>query len=218
MPRAVQARAREEPMVRRDQILNETIRLLGKRGYYGLTIQEVAKSCGLSNAGLLYYFASKDHLLVAVLQEFDRHETEIIAPLAELATRRIGRGANAETAAVELLRAIVLRGIAQPELVRLYNVLQSESLEPSHPAHQAFREREARILDLLTETMRSHVPDPRSAARRLFALMDGLGQQWIRSGQAFDIVDEWDRAVAAFLPHLAAPQVKQRAPARRKKA
>jgi len=37
--------------------------------------------------------------------------------------------------------------------------------------------------------------------------MDGLGQQWTREEQAFDIRDEWDRAIATVVPALNIPSV-----------
>ncbi len=206
MRQAALARTREEPAVRRDQIIEEATRLVGRRGYYGLKIQEVAKRCGLSNAGLLYHFPSKEHLMAAVLQEFDRRVTEVIAPLVERATQRISRTEKAREATADVLRLIVERGIAQPELVRLSNVLQAESLDPGHPAHLPLRTRDTKILDLLTKLTMPYFADPRSAARRLLALMDGLGQQWLRAGQSFDILDEWARAIEVFLPALTPPR------------
>jgi len=50
------------PEVRREQILEEAISILGRLGYHGFTIHELAERCGLSNAGLLYHFPSKDQL------------------------------------------------------------------------------------------------------------------------------------------------------------
>jgi hypothetical protein len=45
-----------------------------------------------------------------------------------------------------------------------------------------------------------HVAEPRSTARQIHALMDGLSLQWLREKQAFDLVAEWDRAIAMLLP------------------
>lgn len=203
MSSKVRRRTREAPEVRREKIIDETIRLIGQRGYYGFTVQEAAEQCGLSNAGLLYYFPSKDHLLIAVLEEFDRRETEIVAPVADFASR--ARSEKTGLAVRQLLRTIAARGSAHPDLVRLYNVLQAESLEPSHPAHHALRAREAKILKLLTEVLRPYVASPGSTARHLFALMDGLGQQWIRAGHSFNLLDEYTRALDSLLPQLSAP-------------
>lgn len=216
MAQTSRVRTRDDPAVRRAQILKETIRLIGERGYYGFPIQEVAKRCGITNAGLLHYFSSKDQLLTAVLQEYERHEVDILAPLIELATRRIGRTEKSRIAAAELLRRLAVDGTSQPEMMRLYSVLQAESLDPNHPAHQSFRARETKIIALLSEVVRPYCKDAASTARHVYAVMDGLGQQWIRSSQSFDLVTELERAVGRILPALAAPASKRNTPAKKK--
>ena len=64
-------RVREDPKVRRSQIVDEAIRIIGEYGYYGFTVQALAERCQLSNAGLLHYFGNKDDLLLALLDEPD---------------------------------------------------------------------------------------------------------------------------------------------------
>ena len=202
-PRPAQARSREHRDVRRDQILGEAIRLAGERGYYGLTLQEVAQRCGVTNAGLVYYFGSKDQLLLDMLQEFERRETAAMTPLVALATREARNSELAVDALLDVLRTMVARVGAQPEMAQLYTVLQAETLNPDHPGHASFRAREAATLNLFATLVSTYVDDPQSTARQLLALMDGLKQQWVREDSAFDLVVEWDRAIATVLPGLA---------------
>jgi AcrR family transcriptional regulator len=201
MARAAGPASRDDQDSRRAQILDEAIRIVGERGYYGFTVQELAQRCGVSNAGLLYHFSTKDILLLAMLEEFERRERAAIAPLAALAKQ-----APSPAALADLLRTMVARSATQPELGRLCMVLASESLDPSHPAHAAFRAREAAVLALFTRLVSPYVTEPRSTARQLFALLDGLGQQWVREDQAFDIQAEWDRAMASLIPALDLPR------------
>lgn len=190
--------------MRRDQILDEAIRIVGERGYYGFTVQDLAQRCGISNAGLLYHFGSKDQLLLCMLQEFERRETEAIAPLVALADEELGRG-EGSTALLALLRTMVARASTQPQIGRLYMTLQAETLDPSHPAHESFQLREAAVLELFTRLVTPYIAEPRSAARRLLALMDGLAQQWVRENESFDLAGEWDQAVRTVLPQLHDP-------------
>jgi hypothetical protein len=92
------------------------------------------------------------------------------------------------------------RADSNPELVRFYAVLQAESLDKEHPAHDSFRTRESAVLELFSRLIGPYVKEPLSTARQLLALMDGLRLQWLRSGQSFDAVSEWIRAVAALVP------------------
>lgn len=202
MAREARGRSREDQDARREQIIDEAIRIVGERGFYGFTVQDLAQRCGVSNAGLLYHFKTKDQLLVCMLQEFETRETAAIAPLVDLAGQTLGSSKKSAAAVQDLLRTMVARASTHPEMGRLYMVLQSETLDPAHPAYESFRAREAKTLELFAKVAAPFSEDPPTAARQLLALMDGLSQQWVRSSQGFDLVAEWDRAVATVLPAL----------------
>jgi AcrR family transcriptional regulator len=202
-------RTREAPEVRQARILKEAIRILGQRGYHGFTVQELAERCGLSNAGLLYHFPSKEQLFVAVVQELEQREIQVLAPLVAVVERT---GAPL-TAVIDLLHTMVARG-SEPELVRLYAVLQSESLDKAHPAHDSFRRREEQTLSLFAKLVAPHVSRPVSTARQMLALVDGLRLQWLRADQGFDPAAEWVSAVTALVPALAPLRQKYRVGAR----
>lgn len=112
------AEAKPRQQARRAAILNEAIRMLGKHGYNGLTVQALAERCDISNAGLLYYFGSKDELLLAVLDEFELREREIMTPLVERAELRRDDPAAARQAFVALQRAMVQRFMDRPDMAR----------------------------------------------------------------------------------------------------
>lgn len=200
MPAAKKKPARDDAQLRRAQVLDETIRIIGQRGYHGFTVQELAKRCGLSNAGLLYYFPSKDELLVAALQELERRETEAIQPISEHALRN---GATDPEAVLALFKAMVGLGVSDPEGVRLDIILRSEALDASHPAYNTFRTRDRDVLNLFAKVLAPYSQEPRATARRIYAVMDGLGEQWMRSNKAFDLLEEIVSAIVVFVPALA---------------
>lgn len=203
MQSAVRKRTRENPEVRRGQILDEAVRIVGERGYHGFTVQELAQRCGISNAGLLYHFPSKDQLFLAMLQAYEAQESAVMAPVVALTQRALERNEDSAMAVLELFRTMIDRAASQPHIGRLYMVLQSETLDASHPAHASFRARETATLSLFATVVRPFTDQPHVTARQLLALMDGLALQWLRGGQEFDILAEWDRAVAMLLPRLA---------------
>jgi len=55
--------------VRRKQLIDATIRAIGRVGYAGLTLTHVAGEAGLSPGIVNFYFKSKDQLLVATLEQ-----------------------------------------------------------------------------------------------------------------------------------------------------
>ncbi|WP_067898740.1 TetR/AcrR family transcriptional regulator [Nocardia vaccinii] len=182
---------------RRGQILAEAIRIIGQRGYYGFSVQELADECGLTVAGVLHHVGTKEKLLVALLQERDRRDTEAVIEQLGQEPGRTPTVADARQA----LRTVVARNVTQPEIVRLHTMLRSESLYREHPAHEYFRDRETRVLDAFTRLVEGlGLPDaPRSVARHLIAAMTGLEEQWLRCPDDMDLVAEWDRAAARIL-------------------
>jgi AcrR family transcriptional regulator len=176
MARQVRKRTRDHPKVRREQIIDEAIRILGQRGYHGFTVQDLAERCGLSNAGLLYHFPSKEQLFVAVVQELEQRQIKALAPLIAVIQRDECTGVPL-TAVIDLLDTMVSGGGTEPELARLYAVLQSESLDEEHLAHESFRTRESAVLDLFSKLVAPYVAEPHSTARQLLALSDGLRLQ-----------------------------------------
>jgi AcrR family transcriptional regulator len=198
-PRPRKPRIREAAAVRRARIIEEAIGLVGERGYYGFTIQELGKRCGLSNPGLLHHFPSKLDVLMQVLAELEARESEFMTPLVQQAMLE----ARSKASVVTVLRALVERATDCPQLVRVLVELQAESLDPAHPAHAWWLRREHVTLDFLRGLLEPHVTDPANVARQLMAMMDGLLMQWLRAVPRFDAAEYWESALARLLPELA---------------
>jgi AcrR family transcriptional regulator len=184
--------------VRRAQILDEAITMIGERGYNGFAVQDLAQRCGLTNGGLLYHFGSKEQLLLAVLNERDRRLAGEVVAVHGQNLRSADRKGAPLSVVLEVLRSIVGRASATPELTRLYGVLQAEALSPLHPAHDYFVAREAGALEWFETLVGPHVANPPAVARQLHALMDGLALQWLRGGRTFDLIATWDQAVTGI--------------------
>lgn len=60
--------ARESKDARREQILNAALRVAAKATLAGVTTRAVAEEAGLSNGLVLFYFRTKDRLLMALLE------------------------------------------------------------------------------------------------------------------------------------------------------
>jgi AcrR family transcriptional regulator len=200
MTRAVRPVSRSAPEARRASIVDEAIRVIGQRGCYGFTIQELAQRCGLSNAGLLYHFGSREQILLAVLQDIEAREARVMGPLVAAADQAPSE--ISQTAVLNVFEAMVARASAQPELIRLFTVLQAESIDYDHPAHDWWRNRDRIALDLFARLVTPFAPDPTSTARLLVALLDGLIQHWLRMDQGFDLAAEWKRAISVHVPKI----------------
>jgi len=183
---------------RREQLLAAATALIAERGYWALSMQDVADVCDLSLTGLLHHFPSKDALLVAVLDRRDTIEARLLSERlgVELPPGAAPESPQVDWSGVDLrtaCEALVARNSRQPELVRLYSMLEAESLAPDHPAHDYFNDRQRHVLALFRRLI-GDVPDAEMLARKVLALMDGLQVQWLRD-PALDLQDAWRRSV-----------------------
>lgn len=120
--------------VRREAIVEAALTVFALRGYRDGSLADVADSVGLSPAGILYHFGSKEGLLLAVIAERDRRaaasgETELT-------------GLPALCAAME---ATARQCEGERPLAALHTVLGAESLDPSAVTHEYFLAR-SRVL------------------------------------------------------------------------
>ncbi len=129
---------------RRRQILDATTRLIGERGFWALSMQDVADACGLTVPGLLHHVGTKDRLLLAVLDHRDSEDFLALAQELGLDADEVWGRWSSGISLPQACEALVRRNATQPEIVRLFSVLQAESLAPDHPASGYFAERQDR--------------------------------------------------------------------------
>lgn len=194
-------RTRTNPDVRRAQILEQAMQIIGEKGYNGFSVKELAQRCGLTNAGLLYYFGSKDQLLIALLEDRDRRDTDAVVSLAGLSTTAEKRQKPTLNTIHKSLLAIMELNIAQPEMLRLFTVLRTEAMNPQHPAQAFFIAREAATLKAFHLMITPYSKQPEATARQLLALMNGLQEQWLRSNKSFDLLAHWKEGLRKLLPN-----------------
>lgn len=193
----VRTRDRRPSEERRRQILDEAARLIAQKGYYGFIVRECAERCGLTEPGLLHHFGSKEKLLIAVLENRDRVDSEFIA--SATGTRPGDERPLSRAEVLKLLSTIVAYNSTKPELARLYVILKAEALNATHPAYDYFMTRQEAVLASFAQMLKPHVGDPAASAVELVALMQGLEQEWLRTDQGFDLVAAWDRAAKRLL-------------------
>jgi AcrR family transcriptional regulator len=182
------ARTRE----RRAAIAEATLSLVIERSHRGVTTLEVAKRAGISEAGLLYHYPSKEALLVAALALFDEREMSLLSP----------------GEAIQTAPALAVDGVRRTNVVRLYAFLLGEASNPEHPAHDYFKERWrisranlARDISLLQKTGQvGAAVDAKRAAALIIAGWDGLQSHWLVD-PSFDIGAELKALIDTVLAH-----------------
>jgi AcrR family transcriptional regulator len=178
---------------RRDQIVTAALDAFALEGFRGTSLQEIADKVGITKAGLLHHFSSKEELLLAVLslREKSYALTDDVRGLAGV---------------LQHLRTVVEVDSATEGLVALYVTLSAEATNPKHPAHDYFVERyrvqTASIADRLQQAVQDGEllgdVDAQAAAHQLFAMLDGLQLHWLLNPN-IDRVKEFDLYIRQFL-------------------
>lgn len=186
---------------RREAVLQAALNVFGQRGYNKGTLAEVAARAGMTHAGVLHHFGSKQGLLVALLQYRDRQEA--------------AEGAEQTRADARTLLARVLdtvhTNITRPEVVRAHAVLSGESITQGHPAAPYFREHLAEsrrtIARALAEATGRHREEPAltDAASAIIAFIDGLQVQWLLDPDAVNMPRIVDKVIDQFIDGLTIP-------------
>ena len=181
--------------IRREDIITAAVAVYAEAGYHGSSLREVARRVGITHAGLLYYFPTKEALLAAVLERRDAEDVErehlTVPPGLE---------------ALRHLIALAVHNVHHRSIVDLYARLAAEAVAPDHPAHDYFEQHYRMARRYAVESfkvlaangeLRTGV-DPELAGLNLVALMDGLQVQWLSNRNAVDLV----AAVRSYLQDL----------------
>ncbi len=178
------------PADRRLQIIEAATRQIAQRGFWGVSVHDIATACGITDAGLLHHFGTKDALLIAVLERRDRVDDEALAVRLEIEPDDLYEAVR-ELSLSQVCAAVVARNAEQAEIVRLYSVLNAESLTPAHPAHEYFQARESRVIAFFGSAVSELHPEPEVRGRMVIAMMDGAQLRWLRDPERLDLMTEW---------------------------
>ncbi|WP_063787217.1 TetR/AcrR family transcriptional regulator [Streptomyces sp. NBRC 110028] len=186
---------------RREEILRTALQAFADQGFRATSMREIAEAVGLSQAGLLHHFRSKDDLLAEVLRLRD---SEIYA-----FNQRFGQETG--LAALSRLVDMVELNARQAGLVQLYTVLSGESVSLDHPAQPYFTVRYAELRERVAGYLRTvrdegrirEDVDPEQAAAAIIAVMDGLQIQWLLAPSSVDMPEVFARFLDDYLRGLA---------------
>ena len=196
-------RPRASTPARREDILRAAMATFGARGYHKGPLTEIAEQVGMTHAGILHHFGSKDALLLEVLQY--RDETDV----RTLPEHHIPDGAD-------LFRHLVRTALLNAQragIVQMYAVLSAESVTDDHPARPFFEQRYATLRAEVAHAFRAmceeagvterDTVDMASAA--VLAVMDGLQVQWLLDPTAVDLARVSAIAIEAIVAQVLTP-------------
>jgi AcrR family transcriptional regulator len=182
---------------RRQQIIDETIKLFADKGYRDAGITELARRLGIVHSALLYHFGTKERLMRAVVTERQRAaESEVAEVFGDVTFDNLAEVATFTN--------------RSPGLARLHFVLAAENLDPSDPLHAFFTEDYETCRTLTAEIVRRGQRagqiradvDPEQAGREIVATLMGLKMQWLMDPENIDFPSVVDAYVAGLRERL----------------
>lgn len=199
-----QTRNRPETLARRREILDAAVEIFGSKGFVSGTLGDIAEQVGMTHAGILHHFGSKDQLLLEVLEHRDASD------VAHLDGQHIPDG-------MPLFRHLVRTAFLNAQragIVQAYAVLSAESVTDDHPGREFF---ERRYRTLRAEVAHAFavvceekgVNDPRrigDASAAILAVMDGLQVQWLLEPDALDLGTASEFAIEAIVSAVVDPR------------
>jgi AcrR family transcriptional regulator len=162
---------------RREQIIGAAAAVFAEYGYAGGSVRTIADRIGVSPASLLQHFGSKEGLLMAVLEDWDRQTVE--AQLTDVTGLDYFRR----------LPDVMAANVGNRGLLELFITMAAEASSPTHPAHAFIQRRYTDNLATLADHLQQAVDTGDVAAlapaeiiievRLVTAILDGIGLQWL---------------------------------------
>lgn len=157
---------------RKQRILDVAQRLLTRNGWRNTTLAQIAGAAGVTPAGLLHHFESKEQLLHAVLDARDADDDSHANRTGDLL--------------VEIAR-VADRFTRAPDMVGTFTVLLIENIDPDAPLHDRMLDRQRQAIEIVAELIRRGQADgryradidPAVKAVEILAFVHGMETIWL---------------------------------------
>ena len=185
---------------RLDQIVAAAVKIINARGFNGMSLQAVADEVGITQAGVIHYVGNKHGLLQEVIEHYyDRSSTEA----DYLSLFEPGGAFEGQRPKIpEYMRLKVAENNNQPEMVLLFQVLNTEAMSPESATHEYFNKRSRDIANS-ADTHNWAVPESIDAKQALScanAAMYGLEGRWVARPDEIDYPTEWAKFEDVLFP------------------
>jgi AcrR family transcriptional regulator len=190
MPSATMESAQHDDVFTRTKIVDAMIRVLHELPLHEVTPARVAAQADMSVETMTASFPSWDGLLLASI---DRWNDQRTTPLMPIAT---------ELGTIRFLRAIVMKNIEDPSLMRFLTATLNIAAAPNHPLAPMLHARWRRFQTFVQQSLVQDIAvgreprtmEPARGAEQLLATYEGLQLQSMVRPE-MDLLESFDRAV-----------------------
>lgn len=184
-------------VAKREEILERALEVIAREGYRGASVKELAEAVGLSQAGLLHYFDSKEELFTEILRKRDEVDVASFGTIDPPTIPDLRAG----------FLGIIRHNADIPGVVQLFSRMAVDAADPEHPAHNFFVRRGSELRTSFVAALTRMQADgeltdriaPETLARILQAVSDGLQVQWMLD-PTFDMSDTVGALLEALDP------------------
>ena len=187
---------------RKQRILDVAQRLLTRNGWRNTTLAQIAGEAGVTPAGLLHHFESKEQLLHAVLDARDADDDSHADRAGDLL--------------VEIAR-VADRFSRAPEMLGTFTVLLVENILPDAPLHDRMLSRQREAMDIVAELIRRGQADgryradidPAVKAVEILAFVHGMETIWLLD-PSIPLTDAFKEYAEALARDFAPPKTSEK--------
>jgi AcrR family transcriptional regulator len=186
---------------RKEQIVRATVECITKHGYHNFSMQDVARTAGVSKGIIHYYFLNKDELMMCVLDKVAGDIERVLGEEMESVTDPWRRMEIFIEVCFDIVRNT--KEYYQVNMDFWTQINQKEDIRKVIAAHYAkFREAAAKVIQNGVTKGAFGKVDPNAYASFVIAVIDGLSLQWLFDEKVFDYKLMTKKASALILSGL----------------
>ena len=170
---------------RKEQIVRATVECITKHGYHNFSMQDVARTAGVSKGIIHYYFLNKDELMMCVLDKVAGDIERVLSEEMGSITDPWRRMEIFIEVCFDIVRST--KEYYQVNMDFWTQINQKEEIRKVIAAHYAkFREAAAVVVQDGVDKGAFKKVDASAYASYVIAVIDGLSLQWLFDEKVFD--------------------------------
>jgi AcrR family transcriptional regulator len=186
---------------RKEQIVKATVECITKHGYHNFSMQDVAKTAGVSKGIIHYYFLNKDDLMMSVLDKVAGDIERVLGE--EMST--VTDPARRMEIFIEVCFDIVknTKEYYQVNMDFWTQINQKQEIRKVIANHYSkFREAAARVITDGINKGAFRKVDANAYASLVIAMIDGVSLQWLFDDKVFDYAQMSKKASVLIMSGL----------------
>ncbi len=170
---------------RKEQIVRATVDCISKFGYHNFSMQDVARTAGVSKGIIHYYFLNKDELMMSVLDKVAGDIERVLQSDMANIEDPFQKMEIFVNVCFDVVRST--REYYQVNMDFWTQINQKDEVRAVIARHYAkFRETAAKVVRQGLESGKFRKVDPAQYGSFVIAVIDGLSLQWLFDDKVFD--------------------------------